>query len=363
MDFTTDYKEILKRLAAIEPVKYARTRNFINGDVTCLSPYISRGVLTLPQVRDAVLAKGYKPYQIENFLQELGWREYFQRVWQHLGYGLFNDIKQTQQNVLHHKMPVAINDAATGIDAVDEQIKKLYGTGYMHNHVRMYVAGITCNLGAAHWLHSSRWMYYHLLDGDIASNTCSWQWVAGSFSGKKYIANQENINRYLYSSQTNTFLDKSYDEILSQPVPAALIKTIELPLKITLPQTTEFNIDNTKPLLLYNSYNLNVEWRKGQDVNRILLLEPSHFEKFPVSEKVMAFLLALAKNIEGLQIFTGEVAEIPGIKAFEQIYFIEHPLSLHYPGAKDNYWWMFPEVTGYHQSFFSFWKKCERFLK
>lgn len=363
MDFATDYKEILKRLDAIEPVKYARTRNFINGDVTCLSPYISRGVLTLPQVRDALLAKGYKPYQMEKFLQELGWREYFQRVWQHLGYGLFNDIKQKQQNVLHQKMPAAVNDAATGIDAIDQQIKKLYETGYLHNHVRMYVAGITCNLGAAHWLHPSRWMYYHLLDGDIASNTCSWQWVAGSFSSKKYIANQENINKYLFSTQTNTFLDKSYDEILSQPVPAVLKKAMEPQLKTMLPQVAALNTDDAKPLLLYNSYNLNVEWRKGEDANRILLLEPSHFEKFPVSDKVMAFLLGLAKNIQGLQIFTGEVTEIPSITGFKEIYSIEHQLSSHYPGAKDSYWWMFPEVTGYYQSFFPFWKKCERFLK
>ncbi|MEO5685193.1 MAG: FAD-binding domain-containing protein [Chitinophagaceae bacterium] len=68
-----------------------------------------------------------------------------------------------------------IAGAKTGITAIDEQITLLYETGYMHNPVRMYLAGITCNIGKAHWLQPARWMYYHLLDGDLASNSLSWQ--------------------------------------------------------------------------------------------------------------------------------------------------------------------------------------------
>lgn len=68
----------------VNPVQYAKTRNFIDGAVTYLSPYISRGVISVKQVMETVFQKGYKSYQIEKFLQELAWREYFQRVWQHL---------------------------------------------------------------------------------------------------------------------------------------------------------------------------------------------------------------------------------------------------------------------------------------
>ncbi|MEO5685192.1 MAG: hypothetical protein ABIQ88_21280 [Chitinophagaceae bacterium] len=80
MDFPTDYKSILARIDAIDPVKYGRTRNFIDGKLTFLSPYISRGIISSKQVKDAILAKGYKPYQIEKFLQELAWREYRQHA-------------------------------------------------------------------------------------------------------------------------------------------------------------------------------------------------------------------------------------------------------------------------------------------
>lgn len=156
MQFPVDYNFILERIDTIDPVRYSKTRNFIDGDVTYLSPYLSRGVITLPQVRDSVLKKGYKPYQIEKFLQELAWREFFQRVWFGKGHQILEDLKQPQQDVLHHQTINAVADAQTGIEAIDEQIKQFYATGYMHNHVRMYIAGITCNIGKAYWKEPSR---------------------------------------------------------------------------------------------------------------------------------------------------------------------------------------------------------------
>ena len=109
--FPTNYTDILDRLHSIDPVKYARTRNFVNGDVTYLSPYISRGVISLRQVADHVL-QAYKPYQIEKFLQELAWREYWQRIWQSAGNQLFTDLKQPQPDV---QQPVPVLKRLTGI--------------------------------------------------------------------------------------------------------------------------------------------------------------------------------------------------------------------------------------------------------
>jgi deoxyribodipyrimidine photo-lyase len=363
MKFSVEYDHIIERLNNIEPVRYAKTRNFINGDVTYLSPYISRGILTLPQIKEAVLKKGYKPYQIEKFFQELAWREYYQRVWFAKDDALFTDLKQPQQDVLHQEMITAVANAQTGIDAIDEQIQHLYDTGYMHNHARMYVAGITCNIGKAYWKEPSRWMYYHLFDGDLASNTCSWQWIAGSFSSKKYIANQENINHYLFSKQQQTFLDSSYEQLQTMPVPDALKQTCSLTLQTTLPVTQNPTIEKGKPVLIYNSYNLNPLWRKEEDVNRILLLEPSHFKKHPVSEKVLEFIIGLSKNITGIQVYCGEIDELFAVAKDELMISKEHPAFMHYPGIKDPYNWMFPEVKGYHPSFFSYWKKCEKHLK
>ncbi len=360
-DFPTSYQQIIERINHINPIQYRKTRNFINGAVTYLSPYISRGVISVKQVMDAVLQKGYKPYQIEKFLQELAWREYFQRVLQHAGDEIWNDIKHPQPDVLHHKMIKAVENAATGIDAIDEQIKKLYSSGYMHNHVRMYTASLVCNMAKAHWLQPAKWMYYHLLDADIASNNCSWQWVAAAFASKKYYFNQENVNKYTFSKQQHTFLDKSYEELIGMPVPDSLKLTTDLSLKIKLPSTEIPVLDINKPTLIYNSYNLDAMWRKDEDVNRILLLEPSHFEKYPVSEKVIHFIIGLSKNIEGIQVYTGEIDSLDfGVGGTISK---EHPAFTHYPGIRDSRDWMFPEVTEYYPSFFSFWKKCEKFLK
>ncbi len=359
--FPTSYDLIVERINAISPIKYAKTRNFINGDVTYLSAYISRGVISVQQIKDAVLQKGYKPYEIEKFLQELAWREYYQRVWQVKKEELFADLKQPQPDFLHYQIPAAIVHASTGIKVIDDQINAFYSTGYLHNHIRMYVAAMVCNNAKSHWLTPAKWMYYHLLDGDLASNSCSWQWVAGSFSSKKYYCNQENINKYTSTNQVQTFLDESYERIATMPVPNALEPITTLDLKTNLPNTDVPLLDTSKPTLLYNSYNLDPLWRATENVNRVLLLEPYHFNKYPVSEKVIDFIIALSKNIEGIVIYVGEVDAL--IKQYEGLTILnafiskEHPAFEYYPGIKDSRDWMFPSTEGYYPSFFGFWKK------
>ena len=361
MQFPTDYKSILDRVENIRPLQYAKTRNFIDGDVTYLSPYISRGVISLQQVAKHAL-KNHSPKKIEKFLQELAWREYWQRVWQQLGDKIFTDIKHPQANVYHHKMIKAIEDAVTGINVIDKQIQLLYETGYMHNHIRMYVSSIACNTAGAHWLQPSKWMYYHLLDGDLASNSLSWQWVAGTFSSKKYHCNQENINRYTYSSQQNTFLDCTYETLTMMEIPGVLKAQSNFEKQTKLPEKIMPVINKDWPVLIYNGYNIDPLWHNDKLFNRILLLEPSHYKKFPVSKKVMQFIIDLSKNINGIQIFAGEWDELKALVNDNEIIFKSHPAFTHYKGSPENYAALFPEVTGYHNSFFAYWKKCEKYI-
>ncbi len=366
LSFPTEYEKALERVNAIDPIKYAKTRNFINGQITYLSPYISRGVISTKQVMEKIIEKQYPYPAIEKIIQELAWREFFQRVWQSKGLQIWDDLKQDQQEVVHHQMITSIQKANTGIESIDFAINGLYEKGYMHNHSRMYLASIACNIGKAHWIESSRWMYYHLLDGDIASNNCSWQWVAGAFSSKKYYCNQENVNKYTFSKQQNTFIDKPYEQLVDLPIPDALQETTVLDLTTNLPKSNTPNIDTELPTLIYNSYNLDPIWRKLEKVNRVLLLEPSHFNQYPVSDKVIEFIIDLSKNIEGIQVYTGEIADIENLYKTnntwenQKIISKEHPAFAYYPGIKDQRDWMFPEVNGYYPSFFGFWKKAER---
>jgi deoxyribodipyrimidine photo-lyase len=361
MEFSTDYKNIIQRLENIDVKNYAATRNFINGAVTYLSPYISRGVISLPQIREQIL-KTQTIQQGQKLIQELAWREYWQRVWQNAGDKIFTDLKQKQPDAAHYKMISAIENATTGIVAIDKSIQSLYSTGYMHNHFRMYVASVACNIGKAHWRQPSQWMYYHLLDGDLASNSLSWQWVAATFSAKKYYCNQQNINTYSNSFQQNTFLDISYEALPALTVPEVLQSKNNFLSTTTLPKTKQPLINTALPVLVYNSYNLDPLWHADKTINRILLLEPSHFKKYPVSEKVMQFIINLSNNISNIQIFVGEFNELEQLVNGQPIIFKSHPAFLHYKGQAESYTHLFPEVNGFYPSFFSYWKKCEKYL-
>ena len=355
--FETSYDALLEKVDQIDPMAYGQTRNFIDGAVTCLSPYISRGVISTQQVLQQVLAKGYELSQIESFVKELCWRDYFQRVWQVKD--IHVDIKWPQQPVLHTQLPMAIVQANTGIVAIDQAIQQLYSSGYMHNHCRMYTASVVCNIAQAHWLHPAQWMYYHLLDGDWASNACSWQWVAGANSSKKYIANQENINKYTYTNQSDTFLDTSYENLTKMEVPIHLLAAQTVQLETNLPKGDTMQINKSLPTFVYNYYNLDPLWHMDKTGNRILLLEPDFFSAYPVSNRCIDFMLALGKNIPELQVYVGSFDTFCAQYDVNTLYYKEHPLNTHYRGIKDSRDWMIESVCGYYPSFFSYWKKIQ----
>ncbi|NAS12129.1 FAD-binding domain-containing protein [Poritiphilus flavus] len=360
--FPTDLSSIHQRIRSIDPLKYGRTRNFIDGAVTHLSPYISRGVISTRQVLEHVLDRGYSPDKIEKFIQELAWRDYWQQIWIAKGIQINDDLRSQQQNVENFGIPSAVILAKTGIEAIDKAIAEFYETGYLHNHLRMYFAAICCNVGRSHWRIPAKWMYYHLLDADWASNALSWQWVAGTNSRRKYVANQENINKYCYTDQKDTFLNIPYADFEELPVPEVLKRT-EIPeMRTNLPETPVPELDPDLPLCVYNFYNLDPEWGTGTAANRVLLLEPKHFQQYPISDKTLDFTLSLAENIRDIQVFTGSFTQLKELYGSEDIHFKEHPLNLHYSGTEHTRDWMF-SVQGHFQSFFAYWKKCRKELK
>lgn len=228
--------------------------------------------------------------------------------------------------------------------------------------MRMYVASICCNIAQSHWLNPAKWMYGHLLDGDIASNYLSWQWVAGAFSNKKYYANQSNINKYFYSSQDRTFLDVDYTDFEKLEIPNKLIETIDFKLKTDLSSFNRNTVESNKTTLIYNYYNLDPNWHSSEDYQRILLLEPSFFNSYPVNEKCIKFALELSDNISNIKVFIGEFSELNQLIGTNKIIYKEHPTNNHYKGIKEEREWL-SSVQGYYPSFFSFWKKCKKEIK
>ncbi len=361
MNFPTSLEAILERVDRIDPVAYERSRNYLDGAVTGLSPYLSRGVLSTRVIFKRLLDKGWRWKQMEKLVQELAWRDYWQLTWKARGEGINQDLRQEQPNQKFTGMPKAVVDGTTGIRAIDAGIEGLYATGYLHNHLRMYTAALCTSIGRYHWHTPAQWMYYHLLDADWASNALSWQWVCGANSKKIYVANQENINRYSRSEQRGSFLDKTYEALLCMDVPEVLLESSALPLTTTLPRQEPINIDPDKPTLVYNLYNLDPFWRQEEDANRVLLLEPDHFRNYPVHERTIAFAIALAQNIPGMQVLTGSFAEVEAAAQGSPIYFKEHPFSRHYRGVEEPREWL-AFSSGDHPSFFNYWKKAEKHL-
>ncbi|SRX55480.1 FAD-binding domain-containing protein [Aequorivita sp. CIP111184] len=357
--FPTAFDAILEKITTIDPIAYGPSRNYVDGAVSYLSPYISRGVISTKFVYHQLMERGFHPGPIMKFTQELAWRDYWQQFWIAKGDAINQDLKHKQAPVISMEISSALAAGNIGITAIDLAIQQLYTTGYIHNHLRMYLASIACNIAHNHWKTPAQWMYYHLLDADWASNALSWQWVAGANSNKKYYANQENINNFCYSNQTNTFLDVSYDAFENLQIPEVLIDTQILSLTTSLPEQKEIVINAALPTCIYNFYNLDPIWKKEESINRILLLEPSHFKQYPVSKKTIDFILDLSKNIPNIQIFVGEFDELISSYKLNTIYYKEHPLNNHYKGIEEPRDWMF-DVKGYYPSFFAFWKKCKK---
>jgi deoxyribodipyrimidine photo-lyase len=358
--FSARLQDVLTQLGQVDPVRYGKTRNYIHGDVTYLSPYISRGLISTKFVANYFLLKGYTVNEIESLLQELAWRDYWQQIWMARGEEINRDLRQTQFRAERKGVPLAIVQNKTGIEALDKAIEDFYKTGYLHNHHRMYIASLATNLARCEWIDPARWMYYHLLDGDWASNALSWQWVCGAKSNKLYFANQENINKYSETFQSGTFLDVSYEEIEAIGIPEQLMELDKFELKTKLPETDFPIIQEGETCFIYNFYNLDPLWRKDDKGVRILLLEPSVFEKYSVSEKSIQFCIDLAKeNIPNIQIYTGEFSDLKNALNMTFV-FKEHPLNK-YEGIQDERDWM-STVKGEYGSFFSYWKKVKKEL-
>lgn len=188
----------LDRLDAVDPAAYGRTRNSLEGAVTRLSPYLRHGVLSLDEVRRAVLDRD--PHGSWKLVNELSWRDYYVRVRTVLGADVWRDVERwktgASASAYAGELPADVDEGRTGLACVDAWSEELRRTGYLHNHVRMWLASYLVHHRRVAWQAGARWFLTHLLDGDSASNNLSWQWVASTFGSKPYLWNRANLRRW-----------------------------------------------------------------------------------------------------------------------------------------------------------------------
>lgn len=201
-------KDRLTRFAPRAGRAYAGRRNFDlgtehRGNISALSPWIRHRALLEEDVVQAALAK-HGARGSEKFIQEVFWRGYFKGwlehrplIWQRYKQDLVQAIDQIEKDAgLAARYESAVG-GRTGIACFDAWAKELIETGYLHNHARMWFASIWAFTLELPWELGADFFYRHLLDGDPASNTCSWRWVCGLHTeGKTYLAKAWNIEKF-----------------------------------------------------------------------------------------------------------------------------------------------------------------------
>ncbi|WP_341886695.1 FAD-binding domain-containing protein [Variovorax sp. YR752] len=202
------------RIAAVRPKDYAATRNHLDGAVSGLSPYLTHGFVTLTEVLSGVAAR--HPLHVQHkFVYELGWRAFFRHVWAHRGDGILRSLHDGMlpDEAYARELPSDLRQARTGVPAIDAAVRTLYATGTLHNHARMWLASYAVHLRKLHWRSAADWLCAHLLDGDLASNHLSWQWVAGTGSHKPYLFNAGNVARFAPAAwhSPGTVIDTAYE--------------------------------------------------------------------------------------------------------------------------------------------------------
>ena len=165
---------------------YKEGRNFpAKQNVSRLSPHLHFGEISTNQawyaVRD-VADSGRLESDADNFLSELGWREF-----SHSLLYQFPELPRANLQAKFDGFPWADNPdhlakwqrGQTGYPIVDAAMRELWQTGYMHNRLRMVVGSFLVKNLRLHWHHGEAWFWDCLVDADLANNSASWQWIAG----------------------------------------------------------------------------------------------------------------------------------------------------------------------------------------
>ena len=220
-------QDALEKFNSFNPALYAKTRNFLNGQISRLSAHIKYGIITNKELYQYIRDK-YNFVESEKFIQELAWRDFWRSYAYHHPDQLWTNVEEYKTGFraqeYQDNLPEDVMSATTPTQIINIFIEQLTSAGYLHNHARMYLASYIIHFRRVKWQAGAKFFMSHLLDGDIASNNFSWQWIASTFAGKPYIFNLENVHKYCHKSidiipEKNREIDGSYEEISSRLFP------------------------------------------------------------------------------------------------------------------------------------------------
>ena len=314
--------ENLNRFVDQNLFEYSRLRNFDYGpdnrsNISCLSPYITHGVISELEVIKKSLSK-FSFFKNEKFIQEVLWRTYW-KGWLELRPNVWtdylNELKKVREEFKDNQNYKDAIEGNTNIECFNEWIKELKETNYLHNHARMWFASIWIFTLDLPWQLGAEFFMKHLYDGDAASNTLGWRWVAGiQTQGKNYLASEWNIKKFTNNRFSNIKLNENAP-------PKVFEKTYTI---IKQDFNNPQNIEDKNLLIFENNLSFEITDFQNNKFKKIYLISNKNENRsLKLSEKVVKFKSLLIEDQEQrlkAKSIDCKVIDINEIKKIENCY-------------------------------------------
>jgi len=302
--------------------EYSKLRNFDYGpenrsNISCLSPYITHGIINEEEVIKKSLSK-FSFSKNEKFIQEVLWRTYW-KGWLELRPNVWSDylleLNKIREN---YKNNPNYNDALEGktnIECFNAWVNELKENNYLHNHTRMWFASIWIFTLELPWQLGAEFFMKHLYDGDAASNTLGWRWVAGvQTQGKHYLASEWNIKKFTNNRFNNIKLNENAPPKVSEKTYSIIKQDLNNPQ----------NLEEKNLVIFENNLSFEITDFQDNKFKKIYLISNKNENKsIKLSEKVVKFKSHLIKDQEKrleAKSINCEVIDISEIKKIENCY-------------------------------------------
>ena len=273
---------------------YSKLRNFDFGpsnrsNVSCLSPYITHGIINELEVINKSLKK-FSFAKNEKFIQEVLWRVYW-KGWLELRPDVWSDylieLDKIKKEFKNNQSYLDATEGKTNVDCFNQWVIELKESNYLHNHTRMWFASIWIFTLELPWQLGAEFFMQHLYDGDAASNTLGWRWVAGiQTQGKHYLASEWNINKFTNNRFKNIKLSENAKPISNDKIYSVINKSFK---------NSEILEDKTL-LIFENNMTFELSDFKEHKFKKILLVSNNTDRTIKLSEKVLKFKANLLED-------------------------------------------------------------------
>ena len=274
--------------------EYTKLRNFDFGpdnrsNTSCLSPYITHGTINELEIINKSLNK-FSFSKNEKFIQEVLWRVYW-KGWLELRPNVWSDylieLDKIKNDFKDNQNYLDALEGKTNIECFNYWVNELKENNYLHNHTRMWFASIWIFTLELPWQLGAEFFMQHLFDGDAASNTLGWRWVAGvQTQGKHYLASEWNIKKFTNNKFQDIKLNENANPIFNDKI-----------YSINKENFSNSDILENKNLVIFEN-NMTYEFSDFKDhkFKKIFLISNETNRKIKLSEKVLKFKTNLLKD-------------------------------------------------------------------